>query len=181
MKLPCAVTDKGSINNSVPLTVDWTECFCSFVNSIETFSPLLLHFVEATSVTAQETVAGERRGEEKKIKLRPEQSEECLVGSVLFRGLTGSVSCKRHCSVVSENATDALGGKSQGANGPPAVYCSTHPLISQPLHGGRTPGGGWDGRSGKMVPGRGKTPLWGVYIFPLSLKSWFIGYFSRWG
>lgn len=37
MKLPFAVTDKSSINNSVSLTVDWTECLSSFVNSIETF------------------------------------------------------------------------------------------------------------------------------------------------
>lgn len=58
------------------------------------------------------------KGEGKrKIKLRPAQSEEFLVGSILS-GVGGehiipSVSCERHCSVVSVYATNALQGRAK--------------------------------------------------------------------
>ena len=97
------------------------------------------------------------KGEGKrKITLRPALSEEFLTGCVLFGGLTPSVSCQRHCLVVSGHDTDALGGTSQGAPCLAVVYYfmpdTSHSVC---LHGGRTPVGGRDCGLREMVTGEG--------------------------
>lgn len=62
MKLPFPVTDKGSINNSVSPTVDWTECLSSFVNSTEIFFSPNSHIFWWRQVSLPKPSQGMRSG-----------------------------------------------------------------------------------------------------------------------
>lgn len=127
MKLPFPVTDKGSINNSVSPTVDWTECLFSFVNRTETFFPPTATFYSSDKCQCLSWGRKMRRGRENRVgnRFQSVTLNEC----VLSRRVTQTLQVQVPSGLWAQQSLGNLGAK--GSPFPPQLHLHTDPTASE--------------------------------------------------